>query len=414
MKRLSGAAIAAAGASATFLVAASLGMPGRDASQLAAMAVGAALVAGGIGAVGLHLLGRRSLAAQSTVVSITAVAAVAGGALFAAEAMFLSGHDLSVLVVMLVAAGTAGTLVAFALGDRVGRASRRLGTVARSIGEGQWSGPEGGGGRGAGREERPTGRELAALAAELEAMSHRLEETRTRERALEASRRELVAWVSHDLRTPLAGIRAIAEALEDGVVTDPAEVARYYRTLRRETDRLSALVDDLFELSRITAGALQLELERASLGDLVSDALAAAMPVASAKGVRLEGRLVGDAVDLDLSVPEIARVFRNLLENAIRHTPSDGAVRVEAGVRDGHAEVSVDDTCGGIPPHDLDRVFDLAFRGEAARTPGAGGGAGLGLAIARGIVEAHRGEILVENRGEGCRFTVRLPLAELR
>jgi signal transduction histidine kinase len=409
VKRLAGVAIAAAGAAATFLVSVSFGMPGRDASQLAAMAVGAALAAGGLGAAGLRLLGRRSLAAQSTLVSLTAVGAVAGGALFAAKAMFLSPHDLSVLVVMLVAAGTAGTLAALALGDRIGRASRRLGSVARSIGDGQWSGPQGAGSAG----ERPTAREFAALAAELEAMSHRLEETRTRERALESSRRELVAWVSHDLRTPLAGIRAIAEALEDGVVTDAGEVARYYRTLRRETDRLAGLVDDLFELSRITAGALRLELERASLGDLVSDALAAAMPGASAKGVRLEGRLVGGAVDLDLSVPEIARVFRNLLENAIRHTPSDGAVRVEAGVRGGHAEVSVDDACGGIPPQDLDRVFDLAFRGEAARTPGADGGAGLGLAIARGIVEAHRGEILVENRGEGCRFTVRLPLAEL-
>jgi signal transduction histidine kinase len=406
-KGLAFVAISAAGASATLLVSVSLGLPGVDASQLAAMAVGAALAAGAVGAAGLHLLRGRSLAAQSIVISLTAVAAVAGGALFAAQAMFFSRHDLAVLCVMLVAAGTAGTLVAVALGDRVGRASRRLGSVARIIGEGGRPGASGGG-----RADRPTAREFAALAGELESMSERLDQTRKRERALEASRRELVAWVSHDLRTPLAGIRAIAEALEDGVVTDRREVARYYRTLRRETDRLAGLVDDLFELSRITAGALRLELERASLGDLVSDALAAAQPIASAKGVRLEGRLVGEAPDIDLSVPEIARVFRNLLENAIRHTPSDGAVVVEAGVRGGHAEVSVEDACGGIPPQDLDRVFDLAFRGEAARTPEAHGGAGLGLAIARGIVEAHHGEILVENRGEGCRFTVRLPLAE--
>jgi len=243
-------------------------------------------------------------------------------------------------------------------------------------------------------------------------MSHKLEATRARERALEGSRRELVAWVSHDLRTPLAGIRAIAEALEDRVTTDPGDVARYHRTLRQEADRLAGLVDDLFELSRINAGTLRLELERASLGDLVSDALAAAAPVARAKGVRLEGRLDGQAPEVDLSVPEIARVFRNLLENAIRHTPSEKAVLVEAGVRDGHAEVAVADACGGIPAEDLDRVFDLAFRGEAARTPGDSGGAGLGLAIARGIVEAHHGQIVVENRGEGCRFTVRLPLAQ--
>ena len=402
MRRLAAVAIGAAGASATLLVSVGLGMPGRDTWELAGMAVGAALTAGLLGAVLLSALRRRSLATQSIVVSLTAVAAVAGGAVVAAQAMFLSEHDFAVLMTMLVAAGTVGTLVAFALGNRVGRASRELASVARSIGEGA-SVP---------RHGTPTAREFADLAAELDAMSRKLEETRARERALESSRRELVAWVSHDLRTPLAGIRAIAEALEDGVVTDRAEVARYYRTLRRESDRLAGLVDDLFELSRITAGALRLELERASLGDLVSDALAAAQPVASAKGVRLEGRLVGEAPEVDLSVPEIARVFRNLLENAIRHTPSEGAVRIEAGVREGRAEVRVDDACGGIPPQDLDRVFDLAFRGEAARTPGADGGAGLGLAIARGIVEAHHGEIVVENRGEGCRFTVRLPLAE--
>jgi signal transduction histidine kinase len=402
VKRLAAVAIGAAGASATLLVSVGLGMPGRDTYELAGMAVGAAMVAGVLGAVLLHVLRRRSLATQSIVVSLTAVAAVAGGAVVAAQAMFLSEHDFAVLMTMLVAAGTVGALVAFALGNRVGRASQELASVARSIGEGEFAPHQG----------RPSAREFADLAAELDVMSQKLDETRARERALESSRRELVAWVSHDLRTPLAGIRAIAEALEDGVVTDGAEVARYHRTLRRETDRLAGLVDDLFELSRITAGALRLELERASLGDLVSDALAAAQPVASAKGVRLEGRLVGEAPEVDLSVPEIARVFRNLLENAIRHTPSEGAVRVEAAVRNGRAEVCVDDACGGIPPQDLDRVFDLAFRGEAARTPGADGGAGLGLAIARGIVEAHHGEIVVENRGEGCRFTVRLPLAE--
>ncbi|MGH2689714.1 MAG: sensor histidine kinase, partial [Actinomycetota bacterium] len=360
MKRLAAVAIGAAGASATLLVSVGLGMPGRDTWELAGMAVGAALTAGLLGAAMLSALRRRSLATQSIVVALTAVAAVAGGAVVAARAMFLSEHDFAVLMTMLVAAGTVGTLVAFALGDRVGRASRELASVARSIGEGAFSPHHG----------SPTAREFADVAAELDAMSQKLEETRARERALESSRRELVAWVSHDLRTPLAGIRAIAEALEDGVVTGRAEVARYYRTLRRESDRLAGLVDDLFELSRITAGTLRLELERASLGDLVSDALAAAQPVASAKGVRLEGRLVGEAPEVDLSVPEIARVFRNLLENAIRHTPSEGAVRIEAGIREGRAEVRVDDACGGIPPQDLDRVFDLAFRGEAARTPG--------------------------------------------
>jgi signal transduction histidine kinase len=185
-------------------------------------------------------------------------------------------------------------------------------------------------------------------------------------------------------------------------------VARYHRQLGIEVDRLAVLVDDLFELSRTQAGVLELHREPVALGDLISDALAGAAPVAQAKGVHLEGRLDGPTPELALSTAEVARALRNLLENAIRHTPADGTVRVEAGVDDGHAYVAVADACGGIPEPDLDRVFDVAFRGEVARTPGAG--AGLGLAIARGMVEAHGGELTVGNDGPGCRFIVRLPI----
>ena len=168
-------------------------------------------------------------------------------------------------------------------------------------------------------------------------------------------------------------------------------------------------MDDLFELSRAQAGVVQLQLERVSLGDLVSDALAGASPVAAAKGVRLEGRLDGPPAELEVSMSEVMRALRNILENAIRHTPSDGSVTVEAGSDDAGAYVSVVDTGGGIPERDLPRVFEVAFRGDAARTPG-GAGAGLGLAIARGLAEADRGDITVRNENGGCRFTVHLPL----
>ncbi|MDQ3945826.1 MAG: hybrid sensor histidine kinase/response regulator [Actinomycetota bacterium] len=233
------------------------------------------------------------------------------------------------------------------------------------------------------------------------------------------SPREVTARVKSVLRRaqgPLSPIDAsgvltvMAEALEDGVVSDPDTVARYHRQLGLEVDRLAGLVDDLFELSRTQAGVLELHLEPVALGDLISDALAGAAPVAQAKGVRLEGRLDGHPPELALSTPKVARALRNLLENAIRHTPADGAVRVEAGVDEGHAYVAVADACGGIPQPDLDRVFDGAFRGEATRSPGHGSGAGLGLAIARGMVEAHGGELTVGNEGPGCRFVVRLPL----
>lgn len=376
----------------------SVSMSFFEGASLTALAVGAAGAVGLAGAGALWALRGRSLGTQAVAVALTAVLAVALGAWAAASAMFVSGHDLSALGVVLVAAGVAGTGTALLLGHRVEQASRSLVEVARRIGVGE-----------APVEARPLPTaELATLARELEELSAQLEQARARERALEGSRRELVAWVSHDLRSPLAAIRAMAEALEDGVVSDPATVGRYHHRLVAEVDRLAGLVDDLFELSRTQAGVLQLELEKVSLSDLVSDALAGAVPMAEAKGVRLEGRLRGACPELELSTPEVARALRNLLENAIRHTPSDGTVFLEAGVDGEAAYVSVVDACGGIPEFDLERVFDVAFRGEAARTPG--GGAGLGLAIARGMVEAHGGEITVGNEGPGCRFTVRLPL----
>ncbi|MGH9001301.1 MAG: sensor histidine kinase, partial [Acidimicrobiia bacterium] len=307
---------------------------------------------------------------------------------------------LEVLMVVLAAAGLAGVAVAALLGRRVEAASRSLVEVTRRIAAGADTATT--------HTILPTV-ELDTLARELGEMSAALERGRDRERALEGSRRELVAWVSHDLRTPLAAIRAMAEALCDGVVSDSGTVARYHAQMVGEVDRLAGLVDDLFELSRTQAGVVELHLEAVSLSDLVSDAVAGAVPVARAKGVRLEGHLRGSAPVLRLSTPEVARALRNLLENAIRHTPSDGTILVEAGVEGAAAYVSVTDGCGGIPELDLERVFDVAFRGETARTTG--GGTGLGLAIARGMVEAHGGEIVVGNENGGCRFTVRLPMS---
>ncbi|MGH9177490.1 MAG: sensor histidine kinase [Acidimicrobiales bacterium] len=366
------------------------------------IAAGGAAAAGLAGGALLHRFRCRSVRAQASVVALTSVAAVGAGATAAARAMFLSSHDYGALLVILASAGTVGLLTALVLGDRLLAASRSLGDLVARIGDGRDHPPD---------ARTPAGpEELAALGRQLEDMTARLEAARRRELALDASRRELVAWVSHDLRTPLAGIRAMVEALEDGVVDDPATMARYHRTMRTEVDRLAGLVDDLFELSRINAGTLELHLERASLSDLVSDALAGASAVAHAKGVVLAGRLDGTAPEVEVATPEVLRVLRNLLDNAIRHTPADGSVRLDAGVVGAHAVVSVQDSCGGIPAADLDRVFDLAFRGDAARTPEHDGGGGLGLAIARGIVEAHRGDIEVENENGGCRFTVRLPL----
>ncbi|MEO7805013.1 MAG: HAMP domain-containing sensor histidine kinase [Actinomycetota bacterium] len=389
------------GAVATASAARAVGVTLQDSLELALLAGSAALVTGVVGLAILRMIRNRSISLQLNLIIITAVSGIAIGSITAARLMFISFHDLRALVVLLLAAATAGSAVCLMLGLTVAKAARDLRSAARSIGQGEdpdlppW-GPE----------------EFRGLASELQLMHAKLEEARQKERALESSRRELVAWVSHDLRFPLAGIRAMAEALEDHVVEDPETVERYHRSMRQEVDRLARLIDDLFELSRISAGAISLELCRMSLGDLVSDAIAAAESTARARGVKLEGRVNGHSPELYLSPPEMGRVFRNLLENAIRHTPADGAVWVDAGVVDHHAYVSVADGCGGIPADDIDRVFDMAFRGIASRTPEAQSGGGVGLAIARGIVEAHRGVIEVTNHGAGCRFVVKLPLGE--
>ncbi|WP_028479719.1 sensor histidine kinase KdpD [Nocardia sp. CNY236] len=239
---------------------------------------------------------------------------------------------------------------------------------------------------------------------------------REQERAAEHSRRELVAWVSHDLRTPLAGIRAMAEALSDGVVTDTADVTRYAEQIGRETRRLSAMVDDLFEMSKINAGALRLQLEPIDLRELIDEVLAANRPTAERAAVSLRAEQPGDRVMVAADDRALGRVLTNLVSNAIAHTPPGGHVAISAGTTEGHAWARVDDTGPGIAEDDLPRVFEIAYRGTAARSPVAAGGmpagSGMGLAIAAGLIEAHDGDVTAQNRAQGCRFEVRLPSPE--
>jgi signal transduction histidine kinase len=399
--------LALAGLTAAAVTAVAGGVPRHDAlTLLLYSSVGAALV-GAVAGGALFVLRRRSIGLQAAVASLSAVGAVALGVAWACSKMFISRHDRQVLWIVLIGAGTVGVILAVLLGRRVAAASRSVGEMVRRLGV---AGPDEGFDLGA-RPAKDVPGELAALASELEQTSARLAEAQAQAAALERSRRELVAWVSHDLRTPLAGVRAMIEALEDRVVEDDETVARYYATMRGEIERLTGLVNDLFELSRIQSGALALDIEAVALDELVGDAVAGAAIAASAKGIDLRGEVGEPSPVVELSTPEMVRVVRNLLDNAIRHTPPGGVVVITAGLdaSGSCAEVSVQDACGGIPERDLDSVFEMAYRGDAARTPGDGGG-GLGLAVARGLVEAHHGEISVHNQGPGCRFTVRLPL----
>ncbi|MEU7001527.1 HAMP domain-containing sensor histidine kinase [Nonomuraea sp. NPDC046570] len=345
-----------------------------------------------VAAAGLAIMWRlrgRSIGVMMAVVAAVAVVATLAGVVAITLRMLIEGEARDLVLSVVAVGGLVGLGVAFILGRRVVAASRRLVDAVRTPGD--FTAPQG-------------------LPAELQTIANTLEESFARERALEGARRELVAWVSHDLRTPLAGMRAMAEALEDGVVTDRETVLRYHTQIRLEVERLSGLVDDLFELSRIHAGALRLSRSRIGLADLVADTMAGAEALARAKGVRLSAE-AGEVVPVEADAGALGRALRNLVVNAIRHTPTDGTVLLRAAVHVGMACLSVADCCGGIPEADLPRVFEVAFTGESARTPTGEGGAGLGLAIAQGIVEAHQGLIGVVNEGPGCRFEIRLPLS---
>ena len=371
----------------------------HDAGRIMLVVVGAAAGASVVGAGALRLLRRRSVLASLVVVAVTASVVVAAGTAVVGQMMLVSGHAFRVLMLVLVASLAAGLAVAWLLGRSLTAGSHVLAGALREIGEDDFV-----------TAPMPATAELNALSGELVAMQCRLAESRTRERALESSRRDLVAWVSHDLRTPLAGLRAMAEALEDGVVDDDTGRARYHRQIRVESDRLAAMVDDLFELSRIHVGQLALSVTPVMLRDLVSDALANADPIARSRGVQLAG-VAGDDALVAVDVGQMGRALRNLVTNAIRHTPSDGTVEVGYGVKaDGVPYLRVSDACGGIPAEDLPRLFEVGYRGEWARTPGDDTGAGLGLAIVQGIVVAHDGRIDVVNERAGCSFEVRLPV----
>jgi signal transduction histidine kinase len=365
--------------------------------QVILIAAGCTGAVGCLGVVALWLLRRASLRLLLQVASTIGVLAVVAGTLGTANAMFISRHDLGVVCMVCLVAGVVAVGFSWLLGRQVEQSSLALRRATRSLGQGgaEFSAPSG-----------PMAAELAALSRELDATAAKLRESRERERRMEQSRRRLIAWVSHDLRTPLAGLRAMAESLEDGIAAEPG---RYHRQIHAEVTRLSAMVDDLFELSRIESGTLTLSPDEVEVGDLVSDAVASMEAVARERAVRLTGEADGPLV-IQADPRKLSRALSNLLANAVRHTPAGGCVHVAATAADGGVVMTVADGCGGIPDDDLARVFDPSWRGTAARTPGADGGAGLGLAIVRGIAEAHQGHVSVVNAGQGCRFEMRLPL----
>ncbi len=344
----------------------------------------------------------RSLTLTLTLGYVLAAALTLLNVWLTARLMFINDHDLALASLLLVFAGGISVVFGFFLSSSITQILRDLARSAERLSEGDFST----------RVAVEGQNEVARLGVAFNEMVTRLEQAVEAERALDAARRNLVAWASHDLRTPLASLRAMIDALADGVVDDPETTARYLAQSQAEIGRMSALIDDLFELAQLDTGHLELFCNANSLSDLISDTLEGFMARAEARGVKLSGA-VSKQVDPVWMAPEkISRVLRNLIENALRYTPSGGEVRLQADTQESTVVVTVQDNGEGIPQEDLPHVFDKFFRGEKSRSrEGAGhGGAGLGLAIAKGLVEAHGGRIWVESAiGEGTVMTFALP-----
>jgi signal transduction histidine kinase len=304
--------------------------------------------------------------------------------------MFASPHDLLLSGILLAFAAIVATSFGIFVSANLNRGLSELADSAQQIADGHL-------------EARVTikGRdEVARAGTAFNEMAVQLQEAEKQRAELEKLRRDLIAWTSHDLRTPLTSIRAMIEALHDGVVSEQETIQRYYRTMRSDIIALNTLLDDLFELAQLDAGGLVLELSPHSLSDLISDSLEGFQALAAQKNITLTGE-IGEHFDpVDLNAAKIGRVLANLLSNAIRYTPQNGQIQVRALRTDEGAAVMVQDSGPGFEPHDLSRIFEQFYRGEEARSR-ATGGAGLGLAIARGIVEAHNGRIWAENAPEG-------------
>jgi signal transduction histidine kinase len=374
------------------------------------LTLGACLVVGVLGALLLRAIRRSSLRYQLAVASLIPVLAVAATVVINVELMFLSAHDTTVI---LLAVGTA-LLVAVVGGWLVSRrfslASRQLqDSIGLLVSDSEGVRTTDVQHQDSGTNDRSLPAELARVEEELAEARQTLADARQRERAAEQSRQELVSFMSHDLRTPLAGLRALAEGLEDGVITDVPGTLRH---IRSTVARMTIMVDDLFALSRVRGVPEPRELSLVALSELVSDVALEAEATARTAKVRLEVN-VPDHDNLAVlgRHEDLSRALGNLISNAIRHTEPDQIVRVTADRgEDGSVRVSVMDGCGGIPEAYLDRVFDTGWRGSPARSS-TDGGAGLGLAIARGVVESHQGEIAVRNTETGCCFEVALPQA---
>ncbi|TWS25423.1 HAMP domain-containing histidine kinase [Tsukamurella sputi] len=348
----------------------------------------------------LTVSGRAGVGLRAAIAIAGALLSVVASTLVIALQMYLSRHDLTVLLWVIGTSAVCSVVATpFIVGRAVGASISALRSAARRVGDGDVVEPA-----------RTGVAELDAVSAELADTSRRLEESRARVAELDAARRQFFAWISHDLRTPLAGVRALAEALDEDTAPDRAA---YLAALRGKVETLNAMIGDLFELSKLQSGTLRIHPEPVVLLDLVSDAVADCRPAAERRGITIaQDGIDGHLVLVDPR--ELTRVVGNLLTNSLRHAPADSEVVVRADRVHDRLVLSVIDQGPGVAAGDLGRMFDVGWRADAARSADddeAPSGAGLGLAIVRGIVEAHGGTVEAHSTGEGFRLDLTLPLA---
>ncbi|MGI9528096.1 MAG: sensor histidine kinase [Acidimicrobiia bacterium] len=355
---------------------------GAERIELAFIFVVMAVITG-LAAAFLPMLAGRSRKLMATLLAVSLVSVVIAvlGLVIAASRMFFSDHDLALLLVVLGFGLIAALGFAVSASNALTGDLHKMARTAHDVAEGDF-------GARTGVERRD---EVGQLATDLDAMAARLELAADEKEREDARRREFFAAVGHDLRTPLASMQAAVEALRDGVASD---TDRFYRSLEQDIVALNSLVDDLFLLSRIEAGDLKLDQTATDLTDLADEAIEVLTPVALKHGVELSLRSPTRVV-VTTEPEAVGRVIRNLLDNAIRHTPVGSQVTVTVA-SDGGATVTVRDEGDGFPADFVDSAFDSFTRSDRSRTR-ATGGAGLGLAIAKGFVDALGGEIWAES-----------------
>lgn len=378
-------------------------MPGKDVAYIALYLLlsGSISLALGFGASQLGL--RSRLGIRSKVVMAGGVGSVVAlvNVIVTAQLMFISGHDQALLTILLMFSLVVSLIFTYVVAKNITSSIERLALGAQNLAEGDL----------ATRLDASSSDEVGELAGVMNTMAEELDNAFRRQRELQQARKDLIASVSHDLRTPLASMRAMVEAISDGVVSDEKTIQSYCSNIRSEVEHLSTLIDDLFELSRLDSGTLELQLQPSSVEEMLSSVLQSMKAQAEGQTLTLSQPLDGGIEPVMADPHKIQRVLYNLVQNAIRHTPPDGTISLE--VQDVGQEVQIDvvDSGQGIVQDDRDKVFDRFYRGEKSRSREFGG-AGLGLAIAKGIVEAHGGRIWVDSQpGVGSRFSFSLPKA---